>query len=246
MLLHDGATREFELGLKDFIVRLLPGSALQLNFIHIGKCGGATLWNAVKESAEIRKSFMIVSRTHTRPPRYKRRTMYLIVVRNPIDRAVSAFNWRHKLVVEEESQRSRFPGEYEILKKYQTMENIALALYDGETLNAAVASEFRSIHHLREDMNFYLGHCFDSIAPAQIYAVLCQEFLNEDIRSHLKVENNRMVHDNGRTASPDQLDLSPLARSNLRRFLARDYDCLEQLNCYFPIESHKYDRLMRH
>ena len=81
--------------------RLHRSTRRELLFIHIGKCGGATLWRALSQSALIRQQFSLVKSIHVRRPPIRRHTRYLIVVRNPIARALSAFNWRYKLVVEE-------------------------------------------------------------------------------------------------------------------------------------------------
>lgn len=50
---------------------------------------------------------------------------YLVVVRNPISRTLSAFNWRYKLVVEQDAQRHRFPGEYEALSRHGSLNSLA-------------------------------------------------------------------------------------------------------------------------
>ncbi len=110
---------------------LLPGRTDYLNFIHIGKCGGRTVNAQLRESPDVRSDFVRVWRTHVRRPIYKSNTRYLFVVRNPIDRAVSAFNWRKRMMSENGSQRKDFAGELEALSKYGSIENLAVELYDG-------------------------------------------------------------------------------------------------------------------
>ena len=41
----------------------------------------------------------------------------------------------------------------------------------GNAERISVAREFKSIHHLGENIHFYLGHCFSKIEPEQIFAV---------------------------------------------------------------------------
>lgn len=81
--------------------------------IHIGKCGGASLKASLRE-AGIADELRIV---HIRQPTYQENQKYIIVARNPVERTVSAFNWRYKLVVVDEEQRDRFSGEYEVLTR---------------------------------------------------------------------------------------------------------------------------------
>ena len=85
-----------------------------LIYVHIVKCGGVTLENAIEDSPLVKDLFASVHKVHIRKPPILKNASYAIVVRNPIDRAISAFNWRYKLVVTDELQKHRFYGEYEI------------------------------------------------------------------------------------------------------------------------------------
>ena len=82
--------------------------------IHIGKCGGASLRKTLRESgiADELQFF------HTQSPVFHKELRYIVVARNPLERAVSAFNWRYKLVVIDEIQRHRIPGEHEVLTQW--------------------------------------------------------------------------------------------------------------------------------
>ena len=76
---------------------------------------------------------------------------YLICLRNPISRAISAFEWRKKLVVSDPppNQATRFRGEYEVLRAYDSFSDLASKLYQEDTsLNEFVARDFQLIHHL--------------------------------------------------------------------------------------------------
>jgi len=243
ILLHsrNGTVR----ALKGTIERLRPASERHLAFIHIGKCGGETVNTVLKESRVVAERFNRVSRTHVARPVYKPANRYLFVVRNPISRAISAFNWRYRLVITSRTSDRRFPGEREVLARYQTLDALALALYDGDRLRADVARDVRKIHHLREDIAFYLGHAFDVITSEQIFAVLCQEFLDADIKTYLGISGVERVHDNRSATSKPHTELTDRARANLARFLARDYACLEQLLSLFPIAAERRETLLR-
>ena len=92
-----------------------------LIYIHIGKCGGASLHSSIINSPRVKEAFASIHKIHIKKPPILKNASYAIVVRNPIKRAISAFNWRFKLVVNDEAQRHRFKGEYEILQKYGTL-----------------------------------------------------------------------------------------------------------------------------
>ena len=77
----------------------IKDSSKTLIYIHIGKCGGVTLVNALKKSSFVQNKFSSVHRIHFRRPPILKNVSYAIVIRNPIKRAISAFNWRYKLVV---------------------------------------------------------------------------------------------------------------------------------------------------
>ena len=88
---------------------------------------------------------------------------YIIIVRGPISRAISAFYWRYKLVVQTGEQRNRFPGEFEILQKYQTLNRIAENLYD-EKGHKKVAREMMAMtinaNKTMKDLNFHEISCW--------------------------------------------------------------------------------------
>ena len=191
--------------------------------IHIGKCGGGAVKAALSE-AGMASELRIV---HIRRPAYGRRLRYVVLARNPLARAVSAFNWRYRLVVAEGVQANRFAGERGVLTRYGSVEALGEALYDADgTPRAGPIRHARMIHHLREDIGFYLTRLLGRCRPEQIEAVLMQETLSEDMERVFGIAGLRRIHDN-RGMSAD--DLSPRARANLMRFLHRDYEALARL-----------------
>jgi hypothetical protein len=221
--------------------RLAPGTTV---LIHIGKCGGTTLKKAMR-STDWKGAFAAV---HVRRPPVRRDLKYYILLRHPVRRALSAFNWRHRLVVEEESQRDRFPGEYEVLKKYGTMNALSERLYAADgAVDAQAHRDFRKIHHLREDIEFYLGDLLSFVAPDQIIDVLTQETLDEDILRIFNYENRRRERSNPPAPSGEATEnsrLTPLAEQNLRKFLRRDFECVRRLHAMGKICEKSFANLM--
>ncbi len=224
--------------------KYLPGSRRTLIYVHIGKCGGASLNAAIEKSGRLKNEFRYINRIHVRKPPYLIGARYLIVIRNPISRALSAFNWRYRLVIEEGSQVTRFPGESEILMKYGTLNNLAESLFQNGDLDEMVAEEFRSIHHLNEDVSFCLSDLIEELESDQVFAVLTQEYLDDDIEKYLGVKNSNRFHSNREKTKPERLFLSDLAKSNLSNFLESNYEVIRRLNEISPIGAARLEHLI--
>ena len=208
---------------------ILKDNSKTLIYIHIGKCGGVSLVNAIKKSSFVQNQFSSVHKIHVRKPPILKNASYAIVVRNPIKRAISAFNWRYKLVVTDKIQKNRFNGEYEILKKYGTLNSLCEQLYLDGKLNSVVSDEFQTIHHLKENISFYLKPLLDKVSPSQLFAVFATETLDEDIANILNVKNEVYIHQNSKKTSANKKYLSEKAYHNLKTYLADDYLYLSKL-----------------
>lgn len=199
-----------------------------LVYVHIGKCGGATLWSAIKKSDKIAKSFKSVKKIHVEKPPILKRAKYAVVLRNPVVRAVSAFNWRYKLVVEL-GRKPKFPGEYDVLSKYKTINSLAEQLYDCDDLNDQVATDFMKIHHLNENISFYLTDLLKQITPEQICFVLSTESLDEDVTRFTGLQKVERIHENANKTDTRKKALSDRGMANLKRYLVDDYKAIEDL-----------------
>jgi hypothetical protein len=201
--------------------------------IHIGKCGGSSLRKAILSSSRY-KDIEIV---HIKKPIYKQDFNYYIVARDPIQRCISAFNWRYKLVVEEEKQKNRFANEYEVLKKYENLNNLCEKLYnDNEEPNKESIIEFETIHHLKERISFYLSDFLKVCQKDQIKGVLMQETLAKDLETIFSIPSS-VIGSEKRNNVPSKSFLSPKAYQNLVRFLEADYHCLVTLYDYGLIQN---------
>ena len=193
--------------------------------IHIGKCGGGTCTQPLAAHG------VSTARTvHSRQPVAEAGASYVIFARAPLSRALSAFNWRHRLVIDEATQPERFAGERDILRHYGALDRLARALYrpDG-TRNALAHGQFRAIHHLGESIAFYLDPLLLRICPGQVRGVVMQETLAADMKALFGIDLTRTVHENKSVTAPERLRLSRPARRNLNRMLIRDFACLNIL-----------------
>ena len=202
--------------------------------IHIGKCGGASVRAALHEAgmADTLRVF------HVRRPVYRRNLNYIVVARNPLSRAVSAFNWRYRLTVSERRQPYRFSGEREVLVRYGSLGKLGEALYDDDgNPRGASIRDARRIHHIREDIGYYLTRLLARCRPEQIEAVLMQETLDADIERVFGICNQHRINDNSGMGTGK---LSARARANLMRFFSRDYEALARLYAWGKIDREAY------
>lgn len=208
--------------------KLKKGSTV---LIHIGKSGGRTIRDGIVNA----NMNLVDAEVHIDKPVYRKDLKYIVVARGPIARLDSAFRWRYKIVVKDANQRGRFKGEYEVLLKYKSLNVLAEALYDefGQPNHSAQA-DIRKIHHIREDISFYLSGLLRRCQPNQIVAVLMQENLDEDISRVFGYRNELNVHRN--PASEEGLNLSDRAIKNLRRFFLKDFEALNTLYCWGLID----------
>ena len=208
---------------------VLSAKSPVLIFVHVGKCGGLSLRSALEESPVVRRKFRKVKRVHTWKPSFRPAAHYAFAVRNPIDRAVSAFNWRLKLVNSEVDPRSRFPGEFDALTKYGSLNALAESLYLRERPNLEAQQDWMKIHHLRESFRFYLEDIVQLIPRSHIFGVFATEFLSEEIVAKLGVEPVRLNESQATDRESSAKSLSCLARTNLGNFLRADYYWLNKL-----------------
>lgn len=213
-----------------------------LRFVHIGKCGGSTVLKALEASPIVDKHFRSFLRWHVRTPKYDTTEHYVFVLRNPIKRAISAFNWRYRLTVSE-GRPERHVGEKERLKKYGTLDSMATQLYDNGALVQQVADDYSRIHHLDMGIPFYLEPALKVISPEQVFAVMCQETLDQDIENYLGISASGQVRlkDNSGSVFPTALSIP--ARENLARFLEPEYESLEKFNAFCPLGDEKMQLL---
>ena len=115
------------------------------------------------------------------------------------------------------------------MKKYGTLNSLCEQLYLEGGFNSAVSDEFQKIHHLKENISFYLKQLLDKISPSQLFAVFANETLDEDISNILNVKNELYIHQNSKQTSINKKYLSEKAYHNLKTYLADDYLYLSKL-----------------
>ncbi|AKI03361.1 hypothetical protein IMCC20628_04695 (plasmid) [Hoeflea sp. IMCC20628] len=220
------------------------GDPSELTFVHIGKCGGYTVADALAISHVVKERFSRIKRIHIRPPHYQKKARYLIVLRNPIDRLSSAFAWRYEKVVKSKDQEFRFAGEFEVLEKYNDLNTMAERLIrDGEFCIEAIGDMLKIVH-FSQDIFYYLDPLMRSVRPDQIFSVFTQETLQQDMQEMLGVDDAVHMNRNESDLAETNMRLSPQARRNLKRFFARDYECIRTLDALYPLGQDRLKRLL--
>ncbi|MEM6638062.1 MAG: sulfotransferase family 2 domain-containing protein [Pseudomonadota bacterium] len=191
--------------------------------VHVGKCGGGSFRASLVET-ELSK---FVRNVHVHKPPLDTRYKYWLLIRNPLDRTVSAFRWRHKLVVEDRKKVGN-QVEQKAFARFSTINDIAEELYDaGGQPNAEVQWLFRGIGHVGTDIHFYLSELLDRANADQIEHVFMQEFLDEDLIQILGAKTNHRRHYNQSSSWRDHL--SDRGAKNLRRIIEPDYAIVGRL-----------------
>jgi len=202
-------------------------SAQVLYFVHIGKCGGSSLRRAVSKSRIVKNRFVGVQRFHFEKPIPNAKASYLFAVRNPIDRAISAFNYRRESI--RRGGEEKHPGEREVFNSYPTLNELAEAVISNGHVNEGVFESWNRVHHLGdESIAFYLEDLMPTLSKEQVFGIVSVERFNEDSQRLLGVSPGHRR--NNRKNVPDaDLALSTLGRQNLSTLLERDFELLEQL-----------------
>ena len=220
----------------------------QLQFVHIGKCGGSTIEKLLSLSPIVKEKYSSFFQSHINGVVVDSSCDYLFCLRNPIDRAFSSFEWRRKLICEDAlpDQVRRFPGERKVLRKYLSLGVMARSLYrpDGR-LDQAVARDFYAVHHLRESISFYCNPLLALLTPANIFGVVCQETLSSDSARLLGVDVSSVRERSNASKRRIEEDLDAIAVSNLKRFLIEDYQCVAALWSFGALSDQQLWRVMR-
>ena len=219
----------------------------QLQFIHIGKCGGSTIFELLSNSEVVKNRYSCFFESHVNGVEISSSCDYLICLRNPIARAFSAFEWRKKLVIDDvcPDQVNRFPGEKRVLNKYKSLQALAHSLYrDNGKLDQSVARDFDLIHHLRESISYYLTPLLPVLSPANIFGIICQETLAADSRDFLGIDASQLFVRRNLKKRSMHAHLDYLAVKNLRRFLSKDYQCISALWALGALEDQRFFNLI--
>ena len=223
-------------------------------FIHIGKTGGGTIgYELRKHNIHYGVKHVFASKIHYNPNK-----TYIISIRNPIKRFISAFNWRYYKIwiLHKEKQWNRFNGERDLLKKIGNVNNLAENLYNQTS--SLIAINFTGdpyndsghyIHQLKQDINWYIGDFLIDYENSinredNPLIVIATETLIEDMKRLLNITITIHDHNNNSTQKNTTMNIiSDLGRNNLKKYLYKDYQCIDKLYQLGAITNKQYKLL---
>ncbi|MFN9367597.1 MAG: sulfotransferase family 2 domain-containing protein [Planctomycetia bacterium] len=161
---------------------------------------------------------------------------YVVLVRDPVSRFVSAFNWRCHLLenellpaarTQDPIARLRHRTEREFLAHFEDVNAFAERLVQtGEHEVSALATLMQLVGHVPQGFVWYLDDLLDGIEPSQLAAVIATERLADDFEA---VFGFRPVAERNRHYGSRGTALSPQGRANLAREFAAEYRTLDRL-----------------
>jgi hypothetical protein len=181
-------------------------------FIHIGKSGGST----------VKKTFPTWKCVHLRKVKFSSESTYSMVLRNPIDRFISAFYYRRDIYNQGKSHQPYIDYEKEIYTKYNDIHRFAEALpfLDKSTVSG--------IGNIKESIYYYLGDIIDKLDNSNVTHILCTHFLDEEILK-IKPDYSRLVlKDNSKNRN--KIPISPALLQNIEDFVQLDFNIIDELN----------------
>jgi hypothetical protein len=208
--------------------RLTPQTPFDL--VHVGKCGGSSI------VAELRSRGFCFEHVHMRRPIAEAGRRYLVLVRDPVARFVSAFNWRRHLLgqdllpaarKQDPIARLRHQAEWDFLSQFGDVNEFAERLVrTGEYDVSAMVTLMHLIGHVPQGFGWYLGDLLDRLEPGQLMGAIATERLGDDCEA---VFGFRPTAVRNRNHDPRQTILSPQARGNLAREFGTEYRTLRRL-----------------
>ena len=203
--------------------------------IHIGKCGGGSL------KQELKKKNKDFKGCHCKKPIIKEKFKYIILIRDPINRFISAFNWKMFKCTTKEVNKNNI-NEIEGYKYWNDINNFAENLYDKNgNINDMALKLIENSNHLHFDINYYL----EEILPfcnRNNCDIIRYEYYHNDIS---KVFNIESISSKSHVyTKPYNKYISDKGIENLRKFLEKDYNCFHKLRKKNIINNEYYQNIL--
>lgn len=199
-------------------------------FIHIGKCGGTTIKNSIKKILSLKSPpFPFV---HLKQIKYNEDDLYIICIRNPIRRFVSAYNWRKHLL---NLRPDKNLAEKLFLDSYKNINELCEQLYINGELNNRLDKNINMEYdhtvkkhpsHLGTSIYWYLKDILKNCSKHNILGIITTENIEEEFYD---LFNCNLVKQMKKRNKKYSNYLSKKAQDNLRKYLEKDYECIQKL-----------------
>ncbi|MBL69653.1 MAG: hypothetical protein CMO74_14625 [Verrucomicrobiales bacterium] len=208
-----------------------------ITFIHIGKCGGSTIKRTLIDNA------VKFRHIHLKRPEHEPDSKYLIALRNPVERFISAFYWRRFLLLSGQEAGGK---ELEFYKEYKDLNNLCEHLFDeNSNLNPLIDSKIHQHYtcghpsHVGMGIDYYIGGITRELTPKNVFGAICTETLSQDMKRLFDVEVTRHARKN----SANKLETTQQSRFLLKKYLAKDYQCIDKLYLSNILSEEQYEIL---
>jgi len=202
-------------------------------FIHVGKCGGSSI------RAWLRRNNVSFHETHLARVHTcgENESTWLFSVRDPIDRAISSFNWRSPRTGNAEHGQQMFGSrEREFYECFEYFNDFAEALDDQSTCGhyaRRALNDPQGSEHLGKGVAWYLDEQLDCVLKQKVF-VSHAESLASDLEAFGKcigIDNLDMhiPHKNSYYPMQNQTYISSKAGKLLRKWLENDCRVLQEL-----------------
>ena len=195
-----------------------------LQFIHVGKCGGMTIRNMLKSQS------ILFFAIHVQAPMLDSQFKSIIPIRNPVERFCSAFYWRKKKT--SHNQKLRFNGEKNFLDKHKDINSLIDNLEELQT---------NYVHHIGEVYHWYLANYLKVLTPQLLKGLVFTNSIKEDLGKMYGKEFDDLWDNKGTS----EYELTSKEREKLKEHLALDYKTLEQLFNKVSINNNKTKDILK-
>lgn len=201
---------------------------MNLQFIHIGKCGGVTIRKMLQSQG------IPFYTSHVDPwntsALLESHFESIIPIRNPIERFCSAFYWRKQKV--KGKQEKRFKGEMEFLEKHKDVNSLIANLDDLRTTY---------VHHIDESFNWYLDRYIKVVTPQMLKGLVFVNSIKEDLDNIF----NKDFPDLWFNKARKNYKLTKKEKQKLKNYLAQDYKILDCLFNKVGINNNKTKDILK-
>lgn len=227
-------------------------------FIHIGKSGGSTVLKSIRNS--LRKYNLKFTRIHMEKVVYQPNTKYVIWLRNPLTRFVSAFNFAHDQLNNHEQMYNLFiknEGKkfINLVNFFDNANNLGENIYTDNLAyelmtysnynNCSTKSCGQHINHISKGIAYYLnnGQFIEDYHKDILFVGTLENIENDINILQKKLGINKLgeliIEQWDHVKTNKSKYLSPLAKKNLKKFYEKDYYCIERLIHYGLIDYDK-------
>lgn len=212
----------------------------RLSFIHIGKCGGSTIRRYLYSLDNVEVSHIYHIQSLPLYENLNNDKKFLISIRNPVDRLISAFYWRKYLVYKTKRRKNQFDGEYSFFNEYKTMNQVI-------DTDISILDKIY-VHHIHENINWYLKNFVQKANKDNIFGIICQHRLRKDLEEVFSTRIAENEIKKLKLLDSSKIKKEPLTenqRTILKQYLHKDYECIEKLNGIKPIHPKSLQILLK-